>query len=125
MRDVVRGAVLLAAVLAYGLIAYWAHAEADRVFDERMRRDRTELGLRLVQAGATADQVAAVLEYEAAVSHHVASLVRTTSSTGTATLLFLGVTLGGFVVASSLGRRPSRSSPSGDQGPPAPSSSGR
>jgi hypothetical protein len=125
MRNVVRAGVLLAAILAYGVVAYWAHAEADRAFDERMRRDRTELAERLTKAGATKEQVAAVVDYEAAVGHHVASLVRSTSSTGTATLLFLGVTLGAFVVATSLGGRPSRSSTGGDQGPPAPSSSGR
>lgn len=114
MRDVVRAVALLAAILLYGVVAYWAHASADRAFDERMRRDRTELAERLAKDGATKEQVAAVVEYEAAVSHHVAGLVQSTNSTGTATLLFLGVTLGSFVVASSLGRRSAPTSPGRD-----------
>jgi hypothetical protein len=99
MRNIVRVAVLLAAVLAYGLIAHWAQAEADRAFDERMRRDRTELVERLDKAGVGRDQVAAIAAYEAAVSHHVATLVRSTSTISIAMLVFLGVTLVGVVAS--------------------------
>jgi len=86
-------AVLVLAPLAYGIIAFSAQMAGDRAFDERMRRDRTELTTRLKSHGASAEQVEDVRAYEAAVSHDVSGLVRTTSSASVGALMFLGVTL--------------------------------
>ncbi len=100
---------MLTASLAYGLIAFWAQAAADRAFDARMQRDRTELAAHLKSHGATEEQVADFTAYEAAVSHDVSGVVQTTTSACIGSLVFLGVTLGGFVVLGA-GReqRPSR-----------------
>lgn len=83
--------------LAYGLIAWWAQAAADRAFDARMRRDRTELAAHLKSHGATEQQVDDLVDYEAAVSHDVSGVVQTTTSACIGSIIFLGVTLGGFV----------------------------
>jgi hypothetical protein len=91
-----RVGVLLLAPLVYGLIAYSAQSAADRAFDARMRRDRAELSVSLERHGATPQQVADVLAFEAAVAHNVSGLVHTTGSTLIGTLMFLGVTLGGL-----------------------------
>ena len=96
-KTTVRAVVVLVACLAYGLIAFWAQAAADREFDARMQRDRTELAARLRGHGATEQQVADLVAYEAAVSHDVSGLVQTTTSACIGSLVFLGVTLGGLL----------------------------
>lgn len=98
----VRTGVLLVAPLVYGVIAFWVQAAADRNFDVRMLRDRTELAASLERHGASAAQVADLMAYEAAVSRDVSGIGQTTSSACIGTLMFLGVTLGGLVA---LGRR--------------------
>jgi hypothetical protein len=92
-----RVAVLLAVPLAYGAIAFSVSGASDRAFDERMRRDRTELGVRLASHGATAQQVDDLVAYEADVSRDVAGYVSTTNLANTTVLMFLGVTLAGLV----------------------------
>jgi hypothetical protein len=92
-----RAGLLLLAPLLYGLIAYSAQAAADRAFDARMLRDRGELSASLERHGATPQQVADVLAFEAAVARNVSGLVQTTGSAVIGTLMFLGVTLGGLL----------------------------
>ena len=92
-----RAVVVLVAPLAYGIVAFWAQAAADRAFDARMLRDRMELAAQLKRHGATEQQVADLVAYEAAVSHDVSGVVHTTTTAGIGSLIFLGVTLGGFV----------------------------
>ncbi len=94
----VRAVVVLVVPLAYGLIAFWAQAAADRAFDARMQHDRQELAARLESHGATGLQVADFMSYEAAVAHDVSGVVQTTTSACIGSLIFLGVTLGGLVV---------------------------
>ena len=92
-----RAAALLAAPLLYGLIAFAASASGARAFDERMRRDRTELKERLASHGATAQQVDDLVAYEAGVSHDVSGYVETVGFATTSALMFLGVTLASLV----------------------------
>jgi len=89
--------ILLVAPLVYGLIAFAATTAGDRAFDERMRRDRAELGARLASHGATAQQVGDLLAYEADASHNVSGYVGTTSFANTGALMFLGVTFAGLL----------------------------
>jgi hypothetical protein len=85
---------LLLATLLYGAIAYSVLAAAERAFDARMLRDRVELVASLERHGATREQAADVLAYEAAAAHHVLGLVHSTGSACIGMLMFLGVTLG-------------------------------
>ena len=89
---------MLLATLLYAAIAYSVLLAAERAFDGRMLRDRTELVVSLEKHGATREQTADVLEYEAAVGHHVLGLVHSTGSACIGMLMFLGVTVGAFAV---------------------------
>ena len=88
---------LLVAPLLYGLVALKATSAGHRAFDERMRRDRAELRVRLTGHGATAQQVDDLMAYEADVSHDVSGYVQTASFASIGALMFLGVTLAGLV----------------------------
>ena len=101
----IRGGALLFAALLYGVIAYSAQSAAERAFDARMLRDRTELVASLGRHGATREQAADVMAYEAAAGHNTLGVVHSTGSACIGMLMFLGVTLGAFVAFGAKGDR--------------------